>query len=184
MLTKVHIVKDMVFLVVRYGCESWTVKKAEPWRTDAFELHCQRRLLRVPWTTWRSNQLILKDINPKYSLERLMLKLQYFGHLKWLTHWKRPWFWERLKAGKRDGWMASLSQWTWVWTNSGRWWRTAKPGVLQSMGSQRVRDDLLAKQYTQKWNWWSYGSSTFNFLSNLHAVVHSGCANLHFHPSA
>ena len=83
LLTKVHVVKAMVFLVVLYGCESWTIKKAECWRTDAFELWCWRRLLRIPWTARRSNQSILKEINPEYSLEglRLKLKLQYFGHL-------------------------------------------------------------------------------------------------------
>ena len=83
--TKVHLVKAMVFPVVMYGCESWTVKKAERWRIDAFELWCWRRLLRVPWTARRSNQPILKEINPEYSLEGLMLKLkrQYFGHLIW-----------------------------------------------------------------------------------------------------
>ena len=81
--TEVHIVKAMVFQVVMYGCESWTIKKAECQRTDAFELWCWRRLLRVPWTIRRSNQSILKEINPEYSMERLMLKLklQYFGHL-------------------------------------------------------------------------------------------------------
>ena len=81
--TKVHLVKAMVFPVVMYGCESWTIKKAEHRRTDTFELWCWRRLLRVPWTTRRSNQSILKEICPDYSLERLMLKLrlQYFGHL-------------------------------------------------------------------------------------------------------
>ena len=81
--TKVHLVKAMVFPVVRYGCESWTVKKAERRRIDAFELSCWRRLLRVPWTARRSNQSILKEISPGVSLERMMLKLklQYFGHL-------------------------------------------------------------------------------------------------------
>ena len=85
--TKVHLVKAMVFLVVMYGCESWTVKKAEHWRIDAFELWCWRRLLRVPWTARRSNQSILKEISPEYSLKGLMLKLilQYFGHLMWRT---------------------------------------------------------------------------------------------------
>ena len=80
---KVCIVKAMIFPVVVYGCESWTIKKAEYWRTDAFELWCWRRLFRVPWTARRSNQSILKEISPVYSLERLMLKLklQYFGHL-------------------------------------------------------------------------------------------------------
>ena len=83
MLTKVSLVKAMVFSVVMYGCESWTVKKAEGQRTDAFELWCWRRLLRVPWTARRLNQSILKEINPEYTLEELMLKLkpQYFGHL-------------------------------------------------------------------------------------------------------
>ena len=81
--TKVCLVKAMVFPVVMYGCESWTIKKAEPQRIDAFELWCWRRLLRVPWTARRSNQSILKEISPGCSLEGLMLKLQYFGHLIW-----------------------------------------------------------------------------------------------------
>ena len=80
--TKVHLVKAMVFPVVIYGCESWAVNKAECQKIDAFELWCWRRLLRVPWTARRSNQSILKEINPEYSLEGLMLKLHYFGHLK------------------------------------------------------------------------------------------------------
>ena len=91
--TKVCLVKAMVFPVVKYGCESWTIKKAEHRRIDAFELWYWKRLLRVPWTARRSNQSILKEISPEYSLEGLMLKLklQYFGHLmKELTHWKRP----------------------------------------------------------------------------------------------
>ena len=87
LLTKAHLVKAMVFPVVIYGCESWTIKKAECQRIDAFELWCWRRLLRVPWTAWRFNQSIRKEISPKYSLKRLMLKLklQYFGHLMWRT---------------------------------------------------------------------------------------------------
>ena len=91
--TKVYLVKAMVFPVVMYECESWTIKKAEHQRIDAFDLWCWRRLLRVPWTAWRSNQSILKEINPEYSLEGLMLKLklQYFGHLmQRVDHWKRP----------------------------------------------------------------------------------------------
>ena len=91
--TKVHLVKAMVFPLVRYGYESWSIKKAEHRRIDAFELWCWRRLLRVPWTERRSNQSILKEISPEYSLEGLMLKLklQYFGHLcEELTHWKTP----------------------------------------------------------------------------------------------
>ena len=81
LLTKVHIVKAMVFPIVMCGCESWTIKKPEHQRIDAFELWCWRRLLRVPWPARRSNQSILKEINPEYSLEGLMLKLQYFGHV-------------------------------------------------------------------------------------------------------
>ena len=81
LLTKVHIVKAMVFPVVMYGCESWAIKKAECWRTDAFEVWCWRRLLRVPWSARRSNQSILKEISPEYSLEGLMLKIQYFAHM-------------------------------------------------------------------------------------------------------
>ena len=142
----VHLVKAMVFPV--YGCESWNVKKAESWRIDAFELWCWRRLLRVPWIAKRSNQSILKEISPKYSLEGLMLKLklQYFGHLMWWTDslekTQRPWCWERLKAGGEEdnrgwnGWIASPTLWTWRWVNSGSWWWTGKPGKLQSMGSQ------------------------------------------------
>ena len=99
---KVHLVKAMVFPVVTYECESWTIKKAECRRIDAFELWCWKRLLRVPGTAMRSNQSVLKEISPEYSSEGLMmkLKLQYFGYLiKKLTPWKRPWCWERLKAG-------------------------------------------------------------------------------------
>ena len=93
LLTKVHIVKAIVSPVVMYGCERWTIKKAECQRTDAFELWCWRRFLRVPWTSRRFNQSILKEISPENSLEGLMLKLklQYFGHLmQRMTHWKRP----------------------------------------------------------------------------------------------
>ena len=100
--SKVHLVKAMVFPVVMYGCESWTVKKAEHRRIDASKLWFWRKLLRIPWTARRSNQSILKEISPGCSLEGLMLKLklQNFGHLmRILTHWRRPWCWERLKAG-------------------------------------------------------------------------------------
>ena len=136
--TKVRLVKAMVFPVVMYECESWTTKKAEHQRIAPSELWCWRRLLRVPWTARRSNQSILKEISPEYSLEGLMLKLklQYFGHLMWRTNsFERPWCWERLKAGGerddkgQDCWMASSTQWTWVWVNSGCWWWTGRPGV-------------------------------------------------------
>ena len=139
--TKVCVVKAMVFPLVMYGCESWTIKKAEHWRTDAFELWCWRRLLRVPWTARRSNHSILKEISPEYSLEALMLKLKFQYFATWceeLTHLKKPWCWERLKAGEGDnrgwdGWMASPIQWTWVWAGSGSWWWTGKPGVLHAV---------------------------------------------------
>ena len=100
--TKVHLVKAMVFPVVVYGCESWTIKKAECWRIDAFELWCWRRLLRVPWTARWFNQSILKETSPEYLLEGLILKLKLWYLATWceeLSHWKRPWCWERLKAG-------------------------------------------------------------------------------------
>ena len=100
--TKVRLVKAMFFPVVIYGCESCTVKKAECQRIDAFELWCQKRLLRVPWIARRSNQSIIKEISPECSLEGLMLKLKlhYFGHLmQRVTHWKRPWCWEGLGSG-------------------------------------------------------------------------------------
>ena len=139
--TKVHLVKAVAYPVVMYECESWTIKKAECQRIDAFELWCWRRLLRVG----RSNQSILKEISPEYSLEGLMLKLklQYFVHLMQKTHsMENPWFWERLKAGGEgdnkgwDGWMASLTRWIWVWINSGSWWWTVRPSMPQSIGSE------------------------------------------------
>ena len=120
--TKVHLVKAMAFPVVMYRCESWTIKKVECRRIDAFKLWCWRRLLRVPWTARKSNQSILKEINPEYSLEGLMLKLK----LQLPPDLKRPWCWERLQSRRErsdkgwDGWMTSLTQWTWVWANSGR----------------------------------------------------------------
>ena len=102
--TKVWLVKAMIFPVVMYGYERWTVKKAEHWRINAFELWCWRRLLRVPWTARRSNQSLLKEINPGISLEGMMLKLklQYFGHLMESTHWKRLWCWEGLGTGGEE----------------------------------------------------------------------------------
>ena len=157
--TKVCLVKAMVFPVVMYGCESWTVKKAKCWRIDAFELWCWRRLLRVPWTARRYNQSILKEISPGCSLEGMMLKLklQYFGHLmRRVDSLERLWCWEGLEAGGEeddrgwDGWMASPTQWTWIWVNSGRWWRTGRPGVLQFIGSQRVGHDWATEL---NWNW-------------------------------
>ena len=132
MPTKVYLVKAMIFPVVMYGYKSWTIKKAVCRRIDAFELWWWR-LWRVPRTAKRSNQSILKEISPEYSLEGLMLE--------------KSWCWERLKTGGEgdergwDSWMASLTRWTWVWVSSGIWWWTGKPGVLQSMRSQRVGHD-------------------------------------------
>ena len=108
--------------------------------------------MRVPWTARRSNQSILKEISPEYSLEGLMLRLQYFGHWwEGLIHLKRPWCWERLKAGGEgddrgwDGWMASPIEWTWVWVKARSWWWTGRPGVPQSMGLQRVGHDWVTE---------------------------------------
>ena len=148
--TTVCLVKAMVFPVVMYGCETWTIKKAERRRIDAFELWCWRRLLRVPWTTRRSNQSILKETSPGCSLEGLMLKLklQYFGHLmQRADSFEKTLMLGKIEGRKRranrgwDGWMASLTQWTWVWVGSGRWWCTGRPGVLQFTESQRVIHD-------------------------------------------
>ena len=150
---KVCLVKAMIFPVVMYGCESWTIN-IKPQRIDAFELWCWRRLLRVPWTARRSNQSMLKEISPACSLEGLMLKLKPNSLVIWckeLTHLKRPWCWERLKAGGEgddrgwDGWMALPTQWTWVWVNSGSWWQTGMPGMLWSMGSQRLGHDWMTE---------------------------------------
>ena len=153
MPTKAHLVKAMVFPIVMYGRESWGIKKAECWRTDAFELWSWRRLLRVPWSARRSNQSFLKEISPKYSLEGLMLKLklQYFGHLMWRTDSLG----KTLMLGKTEGRRRRGQQWM-------KWFDgisdlmdmnlsklqelvTGKPGLLQSMGSQRVRHDWVTE---------------------------------------
>ena len=156
--TKVCLVKAMVFPVVMYWCESWTIKKAEHQRIDAFELWCWRRLLSVSWTARRSNQTILKEISPEYSLEGLMLKLklQYFGHLMWRTDsFEKTLMLGKIKGRKRrddrgwDGWMASSTRCTWVWVNSRCWrwcwWWSGRPGLLQSMGTQRVGHDWVTE---------------------------------------
>ena len=136
-----------------YGCERWTIKKAEHQSIDAFELWCWRRLWSVPWTARRSNQSILKEISPEDSLEGLMLKLklQYFGQPMWRTDsFEKTLCWENLKAGEGDdrGWdgrVASLKHWTWLWVGFGSWWWAGKPGMLQSKGSQRVGHDWAAE---------------------------------------
>ena len=138
--TKVHLVRVMVFTVVMYVCESWTIKKTECQTIDAFELWYWIRVLRVPWTARRSNQSILKEISPEYSLEGLMLKLklQYFGHLMRRTDSLECW--ERLKAGGEgddrgwDGWMASPTLWTWVWAGLRSWWWTGRPACCSPWG--------------------------------------------------
>ena len=148
----------MVFPVVTYGCENWTIKKAECQKTDAFELWCWRRLLRVPWTAKE-----LQLVNPKGNqhwifIERTIAEVQaiiLWPHdaKSWLIG--KGWCWERLKAkgeGGSRGWddqIASLTQWTWIWANSWRLWRTEEPGVLYSMGSQRVRHSIATEGQQQ-----------------------------------
>ena len=155
LLTKVCLVKAMVFPVVVYGCEIWTIKKAEHWRTDAFELWCWRRVLRVPWTARRSNQSILKEISPEYSLEglRLKLKLQYLGHLMRRTDsFEKALMLGKIEGRRRRGWQRMrwldgiTDSMDIVWVSSRSWWWTGKPGVLQSMGSPRVGHDLVTEQ--------------------------------------
>ena len=147
--TKVHLVKAMVFPVVTYACESWTVKKAEWRRIDAFELWYWRRLLRIPWTARRSNQSILEEISPGVHWKDWCWSWNVNILATWceeLTHLKRPWCWERLRAGGEgdyrgwDGWMASPTQ---VWVNSRSLWWTGRPGVLWSMRSKRVGYDWV-----------------------------------------
>ena len=160
----------MVFPVVIYGCESWTVKKAECQRIDAFELWCWRRFLRVPWTARRSNKFILKETIPGCSPEGLMLKLklQYFGHLMWrVDSFEKTMIWERLRAGGEgddrgwDGWIVSPTWWTWVWVNSRSWWWTGRPRALQFMGLQRIRHDWVTEL-----NWTGIGA-TVNYWELL-----------------
>ena len=138
-------IKTMVFPVVMYRCKSWVIKKAEHQKIDAVILWCWRRLLRFPWTVRRSNQSILKEISPEYSLEGLILKLklQYFGYLMRRTDsLEKTLMLEKIEGRRKrgwqglDGWIASSTQWPWVWASSGSWWWTGKPGVLQSMESQ------------------------------------------------
>ena len=139
-----------VFSSSMYGCEIGTIRKAKHQRTDAFELWCWRRLLRVPWTARSSNKSILKEINPDYSLERLMLqlKLQYFGHLmQRIDLLEKTLMVGKIEGRRRRGWQRmrwlddSTEWWTWIWVNSGSWWWTGRPGVLRFIGSQRVVHD-------------------------------------------
>ena len=167
--TKVRLVKALVFLVVTYGCESWTMKQAERQKSDAFELWCWRRLLTVPWTARRSTQSILKEISPGCSLEGLMLKLklQYFGHLMPRTDSSGKTLMLGGIGGRRrddrgwDGWMASPTRWPWVWVNSGSWWWTGRPGMLQFMGLQRVGHDWATELNWTEWVMLSIFSCVF-----------------------
>ena len=169
LLTKVRLAKAIVFPVVMHGCESWTIKKAEHGRIDAFELRCWRRLLRVPWTarnltsqSWRKSVLNIhwKDWCWSWNSNTSATWCEE------LTHWKRLWCWARLKAGREgddrgwDGCMASPTQWIWVWASSGSWWWTGKPGVLQSVGSQKVRHDWVTELKWRDHILFNHSSST------------------------
>ena len=148
--------KAVVFPVAMYGCESWTIKKAEHWGTDAFELWCWRRKTLESPLDCKEIQTVNPKGNPVLNSHWKDWCWSWSSNTlaTWceeLTHWKRPWCWERLGAGGEgadsgwDGWMASLTRWTWVWASSGSWWQAGKPGVLQSMGSQRVGHDWAAE---------------------------------------
>ena len=174
----------MDFPTVMCECESWTIRKAEHWRIDAFEVFGEdswESLLRASL----SNQSILKEISPEYSLEGLMLKLklQYFGHLmRRSDSFEKTLIRERLKARGQgddrewDGWMASLMQWTWVWVSSSHWWWIGKPVVLQSMESQRVKHDSnwtelkVAKGLLR----WLSGKESMGIAVDIDSIPESG----------
>ena len=160
--TKFHLVKAMVFPVVMYGCESLTMKKTESQRINAFELWCWGRLLRVLGLqgdsispSWKRSALGVHWKDWCWGLNSNTLATS----CEVLTHWKRPWCWEGLWAGREgynrggDCWMASATQWKWVWVNSRSWWWTGRPGVLWFMGLRRVRHDWATEMNWAELNW-------------------------------
>ena len=163
-----------------YGCESWTIKKAECGRTDAFELWCWRRLLRVPQSARRSNQSILKEISPEYSLEGLMLTFQSFGHLMQRTDLLEKTFmlWKVGGSGW-DDWMASLTGLTWVWASSGSWWWTGRPGMLQSKDSLGHKESDMTEQL----NWTAGVSELFDATVWQTVLTRAGLRVLRNDPS-
>ena len=174
--TKVRLVKALVFPMVMYGRESWTKKKAERRKIDAFELWCWRRLLRVPWTARRSNQSILKDISSGCSLEGLMLTLKLSTLATWfeeLIHWERPWCWKGLGAGEEgdnrrwDGQMASPTWWAWLWVNSAGWWWTGGLACCDSWCRKESDTTERLKWTKLNWKYWSFSFSNHPFNEYL-----------------
>ena len=175
-----HLLNTIVFSVVMYGCEGWTIMKAESQRTDVLELWCWRRLLRVPWAARRSNQSIIKEISPGCSLEGLMLKLnlQYFGPLMgWADSLEKTLMLGNIEGRRKreqqrkDSWMVSPTRWTWVSASAGRWWRTQKPGVLMTMGSQRVGHDWATEQQQYICQFQPPSSSHLSFPFDIHRFL-------------
>ena len=177
--TKVCIVKAMVFPVVMHRCESWTINKAEHWRIDAFKLWCWRKLLRVPWTARRSNQFILKEISPEYSLEGLTLKLkfQYFGLLmQRVDSLEKNLMLLKTEGRRRRGWQkmrwlgASLTQWTWVWESSKEMLKDREDWCASVHGVKKVGHDWVTKQQHSQlvstlwfWKWWINTPDYYNW---------------------
>ena len=166
---KARLVKAMVFPVVMYGCESWTMKKTECRKIDAFELWCWRRLLRVPWNARRSNSpswrrsvlgVHCKNWCWSWNFNTLATSCEE------LTHWKRPWCWEGLGAGGEgdnrgwDGWMATPTRWAWVWINSRSLWWIGRPGMLRFTRSQRVGHDWTTELNWTGLPWWLSGKES------------------------